>query len=76
MHQNSRKKLPNRLTIVTSLLLKRYTHEQRASLYLNLICIYQGTEHKNYKKVLSIKEQKFGTRYHMNLKNYHSINLN
>ena len=33
----------------------RVHSEQRPSLYLNLICIYQGTGYKNYKKVLRIK---------------------
>ena len=30
--------------------LERYTYEQRVLLHLNLICICQAAEHKNYKK--------------------------
>ena len=43
MHKNSRKKQPNP-QIVSFLVLKQYTHEQRTSLHLNLICIYLGTK--------------------------------
>ena len=41
-----------------------------ASFYLNLICIYLGTEHKNYKRS---QKMELGT---IEQKNYHLINLN
>ena len=65
-YKNSWKKLPNRLNCQFSSVRAIHTRTTRLTLSELIICIYQDTEHKCYKKVFSIKKPKFGTRYHTN----------
>ena len=76
MYKSSQKKATEIATkIVTSLLFVRYTLEQRSTLHLNLI-YFSVQNTKITKNDFSNQEPKFGTRYHMNYKNYDLSNLN
>ena len=66
MHKNLLKKLPNRLNCHFTHVRAIHTLTTRLALSELNLYLPSGTEVKNYKKVLSIKELKFGTRYHMN----------
>ena len=74
--KNSQKKQTNRLNCHFAPVRVIHTRTTRLASYLTLICIYLATEHKNYRKVLGIKEPKFINWYHMNLKKLPLDNLN
>ena len=73
MHKYTQQKLPHRLLSCFTPVSKIHSRIMRlASSDFN---IYQDIEHKNYKKILNMKELKFGIWYHTSQKHCHLINL-
>ena len=73
MHKYTQQKLLHRLMSFFTPISK--VHTQITSLASSDFNIYQDIEHKNYKKILNMKELKFGIWYHTSQKYCHLINF-